>query len=79
MKSNHAPMLTLMLSAALAGCAGVGKQDFACPGYPGKPLCMSAAEVYRLTDGHELPPAALTPPLRNETLRIEDELFMEMP
>jgi hypothetical protein len=39
---------------------------------------MSAAEVYRLTDGHELPPAALTP-LRNETLRIEDELFMEMP
>ena len=43
MKSNHTPMLTLMLSAALAGCAGVGKQDFACPGYPGKPLCMSAA------------------------------------
>jgi len=79
MKSNHALMLTLMLTAALTGCAGVGKQDFACPGYPGKPLCMSAAEVYRPTDGHELPGAALTPPPRNDAPRIEDELFMEMP
>ena len=74
MRSTQAIVLTLVLTGTLNGCAGVGKQDFACPGHPGKPLCLSAAEVYRLTDGD-----ALTPPLRNETLRIEDELFMEMP
>jgi hypothetical protein len=79
MKSNHAPMLTLMLSAALAGCAGVGKQDFACPGYPGKPLCLSASEVYRLTDDDRLPQVRPAPPWRNDALRIEDELFMEGP
>ena len=79
MKSNHAPMLTLMLSAALAGCAGVGKQDFACPGYPGKPLCMSAAEVYRLTDGDQMLQARPASSWRNDAPRIEDELFMEGP
>ena len=79
MKSNHAPMLTLMLSAALAGCAGVGKQDFACPGYPGKPLCLSASEVYRLTDDDRLPQIRPPTSWRNEAPRIEDELFMEAP
>ena len=37
------------------GCAGLGEGDFACPGYPSKPLCLSTAEVYRLTDGYALP------------------------
>jgi len=44
--------LTLLLSGTLQGCAGVGKQDFACPGRPSKPLCLSTSEVYRLTDGY---------------------------
>jgi len=69
------PALTLMLVGTLAGCAGVGKQDFACPGHPGKPLCLSASEVYRLTDGHALPRPALMPPPRNDAPRIVDELF----
>jgi len=45
-------MLTLVLAGTLQGCAGIGKQDFACPGRPSKPLCLSTSEVYRLTDGH---------------------------
>ena len=69
--------LTLMLGGTLAGCAGVGKQDFACPGHPGKPLCLSASEVYRLTDGDALPQVRPAPPWRNGAPRIEDELFME--
>jgi hypothetical protein len=48
------PLAAIVL--ALTGCAGVGKQDFACPCYPGKPLCLSASEVCRLTDGDRLPP-----------------------
>jgi len=69
--------LALTLAATLAGCAGVGKQDFACPGHPGKPLCLSASEVYRLTDGDRLPPARSAPPRRTGAPRIEDALFME--
>ena len=69
--------LALTLTATLAGCAGVGKQEFACPGYPGKPLCLSASEVYRLTDGDRLPPARPAPPQRTGAPRIEDALFME--
>ena len=69
--------LSLTLTATLAGCAGVGKQDFACPGYPGKPLCLSASEVYRLTDGDGLPQARSAPPRRIGAPRLEDELFME--
>jgi hypothetical protein len=69
--------LTLVLTGMLAGCAGVGKQDFACPGHPSKPLCLSASEVYRLTDGDALPQARQTSLPRSDAPRIEDELFME--
>jgi hypothetical protein len=71
--------LTLVLTGTLHGCAGVGKQDFACPGHPGKPLCLSASEVYRLTDGYALPQTALTLPLTEDAPRLEDELFLETP
>ena len=47
--------LTLLVAGMLQGCAGIGKQDFACPGLPSKPLCLSTSEVYRLTDGHAMP------------------------
>jgi hypothetical protein len=49
-----------MLLLALSGCSGMGSKDFSCPGYPGKPLCLSASEIYRLTDGSGPPPAAMT-------------------
>ena len=48
-------MLTLLLAGTLQGCAGVGKQDFSCPGRPSKPLCLSTSEVYRMTDGYAMP------------------------
>ena len=80
MRPIHAMTLALTLTVTLTGCAGVGKQDFACPGHPGKPLCLSASEVYRLTDGDRLPQTRPTlPPRRNDAPRIEDELFMEAP
>ena len=77
MRTLRAMTWAMPLALTLAGCAGVGKQDFACPGYPGKPLCLSASEVYRLTDGDGLPPARSAPPRRIGAPRIEDELFME--
>jgi hypothetical protein len=79
MRRIHAMTLTMMLTGTLAGCAGVGKQDFACPGHPGKPLCLSASEVYRLTDGDALPQARPTPPPAEDAPRVEDELFLETP
>ena len=79
MRPIHAMTLALTLTATLTGCAGVGKQDFACPGYPGKPLCLSASEVYRLTDDDRLPQVRPATSWRNEAPRIEDELFMEVP
>ena len=77
MRRTQTLVLSLVLTGTLTGCAGIGKQDFACPGYPGKPLCLSASEVYRLTDGDALPQARSAPPWRNDAPRIEDELFME--
>jgi hypothetical protein len=79
MRPIQAMTLALTLTATLTGCAGVGKQDFACPGYPGKPLCLSASEVYRLTDDDRLPQVRPTLPRGNEAPRIEDGLFMEAP
>ena len=79
MRPVHAMTLALTLTGMLAGCAGVGKQDFACPGYPGKPLCLSASEVYRLTDGDGFAVARRTTPRRGDTPSIEDALFMETP
>jgi len=63
MRATHALPLTLLVTGSLAGCAGIGKQDFACPGYPSKPLCLSTSEVYRLTDGSALPQPAVKCPL----------------
>jgi hypothetical protein len=79
MRATHVPTLMLLLTGSLAGCAGIGKQDFACPGYPSKPLCMSTSEVYRLTDGHALSQAAVKRPPIEDAPRVEDELFMETP
>ena len=77
MRRTQTLVLSLVLTGTLTGCAGIGKQDFACPGYPGKPLCLSASDVYRLTDGDTLPQARPAAPRSNDAPRIEDELFME--
>ena len=79
MRATHALMLLLLLTAILSGCAGIGKQDFACPGYPSKPLCMSTSEVYRLTDGYALPQATVRRPPITDAPRLEDQLFLETP
>jgi hypothetical protein len=79
MRGTHALTLTLLLIGTLQGCAGIGKQDFACPGYPSKPLCLSTSEVYRLTDGYALPQTAVRPRLIDDAPRLEDELFLETP
>jgi len=81
MRATHAltVSLSLILTGSLAGCAGIGKQDFSCPGYPSKPLCMSTSEVYRLTDGHAQPQGAVTRPPIEDAPRVEDQLFMETP
>ena len=79
MRATPALMLALLLTGTLPGCAGIGKQDFACPGYPSKPLCMSTSEVYRLTDGSALPQAAVKRPPITDAPRLEDQLFLESP
>ncbi len=52
----------LMAALSLAGCATLGEGEFACPGYPGRPLCLPTSEIYRLTNGSGLPPAELPRP-----------------
>ena len=79
MRATRALMLTLLLIGAISGCAGVGKQDFACPGYPSKPLRLSTSAVYRLTDGYVLPQAAAKRPAIDDAPRLEDQLFLEKP
>ena len=79
MRRTQTLALSLVLTGTLTGCAGIGKQDFACPGHPSKPLCLSASEVYRLTDDDRLPQVRPAPSWRNDAPRIEDELFMEGP
>ena len=69
--------LALVLTGTLHGCAGLGEGDFACPGYPSKPLCRSTAEVYRLTDGYALPQAVLKQPTGNGATRSDDAVFLE--
>ena len=71
--------LTLVLAGTLTGCAGIGKQDFACPGQPSRPLCLSTSEVYRLTDDDRLPQVRPRPLSRHEAPRIEKALFLETP
>jgi hypothetical protein len=79
MRSIHVPILILLVTGILPSCAGIGKQDFACPGYPSKPLCMSTSEVYRLTDGSALPQATVRRLPIDDAPRLEDQLFMETP
>jgi hypothetical protein len=69
--------LASILAGALSGCAGLGQSDFACPGYPSRPLCLSTSEVYWLTDGDALPQATVRPRPIPEAPRLEDPLFLE--
>ena len=77
MRRRHLFGLALVLTGTLPGCAGLGEGDFACPGYPSKPLCRSTAEVYRLTDGNALPPPVPKAPTRNATPRPSHASFLE--
>ena len=79
MRPAHTLTLTLLLTGTLTGCAGIGKQDFACPGQPSRPLCLSTSEVYRLTDDDRLPQLRPRPPSGPDAPRIQDALFMETP
>ena len=54
----------LMGPLGLAGCATLGEGEFACPGYPGRPLCLPTSAIYRLTNGSGPPPAELPRPPR---------------
>jgi hypothetical protein len=47
----------------VTGCAGTaGSANYACPGYPGQPLCLPTTEIYRLSMGDAPPPAAAPRP-----------------
>ena len=48
---NGRGVVVVAVALSLGGCAGLGEKEFACPGPPGEPLCLSASEVYRATDG----------------------------
>ena len=52
----------LLAPLSLAGCATLGEGEFACPGYPGRPLCLPTSAIYRLTNGSGPPPAELPRP-----------------
>ena len=49
--------LAIAAVLTLCACAG-GNSEYACPGLPSHPLCLSTWEVYRLSDGNGPPPAA---------------------
>ena len=61
----HATPL-LLCAALLGGCAS-GRPEYACPGYPGKPLCLPPSAVYSLSDGAGPPPASVARALPAET------------
>ena len=65
----------LMAPFSLVGCATLGEGEFACPGYPGRPLCLPTSEIYRLTNGSGLPPAELPrpPPVDRAASRAASE------
>ena len=49
------------LALAATGCAGgLGAKRYACDGLPSRPLCLSTAEIYHLTE-HDGPPPAERP------------------
>jgi hypothetical protein len=77
MRRTYALGLALVLTGTLHGCAGLGEGEFACPGYPSKPLCLSTAEVYRLTDGYPMPQLVPKAPTRNAAPRPESGVFLE--
>jgi hypothetical protein len=79
MRPAHTLTLTLLLAGTLTGCAGIGKQDFACPGQPSRPLCLSTSEVYRLTDDDRRPQLRPRLPSGPDAPRIEDTVFLETP
>jgi hypothetical protein len=56
---SRALLATALLLAplSLVGCATLGEGEFACPGYPGRPLCLPTSAIYRLTNGSGPPPA----------------------
>jgi hypothetical protein len=56
----HATPL-LLCAALLGGCAS-GNPEYACPGYPGKPLCLPPSAVDSLSDGAGPPPASVVRP-----------------
>jgi hypothetical protein len=62
---------TAMLCGVLltaSGCAGgPGARGYACEGLPSRPLCLSTAEIYALTDHPGPPPAERR--TRQEALR----------
>jgi hypothetical protein len=70
--------LTLLLAGTLQGCAGIGKQDFACPGQPSKPLCLSTSEVYRLTDGYAMPQVGAAQKQGSGASRRGDDVLTEI-
>lgn len=50
-----------ILALTVSGCAGgLGAKRYACDGLPSRPLCLSTAELYALTD-HDGPPPAERP------------------
>jgi hypothetical protein len=79
MRPAHTLTLTLLLVGTLPGCAGIGKQDFACPGQPSRPLCLSTSEVYRLSDDDRLPQLRPRPLSGPDAPRIQDAPFLETP
>jgi hypothetical protein len=78
MTPKQALTLTLALAGGLQGCAGIGSQDFACPGHPSKPLCLSTSEVYRLTGGYGSPQTGTTESERSGASRRGDDVLMEV-
>jgi hypothetical protein len=51
----------LTMALPLAGCATLGESEFACPGLPSRPLCLSTSALYQLTNDSAVPPAAVLP------------------
>ena len=57
MRTAATASLCVFLLAA-SGCAGgLGNKRYACDGMPSRPLCLSVADVYALTEGDGPPPA----------------------
>lgn len=56
----------LLIILLTAGCT-MGNSEFACTGVPSRPLCLSAKQIYRLSESDGPPPASEPRPstLRN--------------